>query len=145
MRWSPELSRSATELARREGGTPSMVLLAGFDVLMAHSSGQRDITVGTPVAGRTMTELQPLVGFFANTLALRVGVSVAVRSGPDRDGQQLISESSRIHRSGRFQSSTTVNTSFNVLTTASGIASRVPNSCSGMLLCGTRMVRIPAC
>ncbi|MEH0516595.1 amino acid adenylation domain-containing protein [Streptomyces sp. B21-079] len=75
MRWGPELSRSVTELARREGVTPFMVLLAGFDVLMAHSSGQRDITVGTPVAGRTMTELEPLVGFFANTLALRVDLS----------------------------------------------------------------------
>ncbi|GHG93845.1 non-ribosomal peptide synthetase [Streptomyces lanatus] len=75
MRWSRELSRSLTELARREGVSLFMVLLAGFDVLMARSSGQTDITVGTPIAGRTMTELEPLVGFFANTLALRVDLS----------------------------------------------------------------------
>ncbi|MGW1954896.1 amino acid adenylation domain-containing protein, partial [Streptomyces sp. NPDC001920] len=75
MRWPAELSRSLTLLAQREGVSLFMVLLAGFDVLMARSSGQPDITVGTPIAGRTMTELEPLVGFFANTLALRVDLS----------------------------------------------------------------------
>ncbi|WUQ57217.1 amino acid adenylation domain-containing protein [Streptomyces virginiae] len=75
MAWSPELSRSISELAHREGVSLFMALLAGFDVLMARSSGQRDVTVGTPIANRTMTELERLVGFFANTLALRVDLS----------------------------------------------------------------------
>ena len=42
---------------------------------MARSSGQRDITIGTPIANRTLTELEGIVGFFANTLALRVDLS----------------------------------------------------------------------
>ncbi|MER6071762.1 amino acid adenylation domain-containing protein, partial [Streptomyces sp. NPDC001817] len=70
--WSRELSDAVAELARREGVSLFMALLAGFDVLMARVSGQCDVTVGTPIANRTMTELESIVGFFANTLALRV-------------------------------------------------------------------------
>ena len=73
--WSPRLSRAIGELAKRESVSLFMVLLGGFDVLMARTSGQHDITVGTPVANRTMTELENLVGFFANTLALRVDLA----------------------------------------------------------------------
>ncbi|MGN9809240.1 amino acid adenylation domain-containing protein [Micromonospora sp. BQ11] len=75
VRWSAELSRAVAELARREGVSLFMALLAGFDVVMARLSGQRDVTVGTPIANRTLTELENLVGFFANTLALRVDLS----------------------------------------------------------------------
>ncbi|MDI1463737.1 amino acid adenylation domain-containing protein [Catellatospora sp. KI3] len=75
IRWSRELSEAISALARRENVSLFMVLLAGFDVLMARTSGQRDITVGTPIANRTLTELENLVGFFANTLALRVDLS----------------------------------------------------------------------
>ncbi|MEV4820395.1 amino acid adenylation domain-containing protein, partial [Micromonospora sp. NPDC049274] len=75
VRWSAGLSRSVAELARREGVSLFMALLAGFDVLMARLSGQQDVTVGTPIANRTSTELENLVGFFANTLALRVDLS----------------------------------------------------------------------
>ncbi|MFD4636178.1 amino acid adenylation domain-containing protein [Lentzea sp. NPDC058436] len=73
--WSPELSSAIAALARREGVSLFMVLLAGLDVLLARSSGQHDITVGTPIANRTTTELEGIVGFFANTLALRVDLS----------------------------------------------------------------------
>ncbi|MFK0180555.1 amino acid adenylation domain-containing protein, partial [Streptomyces xanthochromogenes] len=73
--WSPELTRSVKALAARQGVSLFMLLLAGLDVVLARASGQRDITVGTPVANRTATELEPLVGFFANTLALRVDLS----------------------------------------------------------------------
>ncbi|WP_182905608.1 non-ribosomal peptide synthetase [Microbispora sp. H13382] len=73
--WSGGLARAIGELARREGVSLFMALLAGFDVLMARLSGQRDITVGTPIANRTLTELEGIVGFFANTLALRVDLS----------------------------------------------------------------------
>ena len=70
-----ELARSVGDLGRREGASLFMVLLAGFDVLLARTSGQRDITVGTPAANRPLTELEGLVGCFANTLALRVDLS----------------------------------------------------------------------
>jgi amino acid adenylation domain-containing protein/non-ribosomal peptide synthase protein (TIGR01720 family) len=62
------------DLARREGATLFMVLLAAFDVLLHRWSGQRDILVGTPVAGRTRAEIEPLVGFFVNTLVMRAEI-----------------------------------------------------------------------
>lgn len=80
----------------------------------------------------------------ARTALDAVGVPAPLEV-PAGDGHQSVSEKLRIHRSGRFHSSTTVNTSFSVPTTASGTASRATSSFSGMLLCGSRMVRIPAC
>ena len=48
-----------------------MTLLAAFQVLLHRYSGQDDIAVGTPIAGRGRTELEGLIGFFVNTLVLR--------------------------------------------------------------------------
>jgi len=59
------------ELARSEGVTPFMVLLAAYQLLLARLSGQRDIVVGSPIAGRTHAHTEALIGFFVNTLALR--------------------------------------------------------------------------
>jgi amino acid adenylation domain-containing protein len=58
-------------LARGEGATLFMALLAGWQLLLARWSGQDDVVVGTPVAGRTRVETEGLIGFFVNTLALR--------------------------------------------------------------------------
>ncbi len=58
-------------LARAEGATPFMVLLAAFTSLLHRLSGQEDIVVGTPTAGRSRREIEPLIGFFAGTVALR--------------------------------------------------------------------------
>jgi non-ribosomal peptide synthetase component F len=58
-------------LCTREGVTPFMALLAAFQVLLHRYSGQDDICVGTPIAGRDRSELEELIGFFANTLVLR--------------------------------------------------------------------------
>jgi amino acid adenylation domain-containing protein len=62
-------------LARREGATLFMVLLAAFEALLARHSGQDDIVVGAPVAGRSREALEGLVGSFANTLVLRTDLS----------------------------------------------------------------------
>ncbi|MCP5140704.1 MAG: amino acid adenylation domain-containing protein [Chromatiales bacterium] len=59
------------ELARAQGCTLFMVLLAAFDVLLGHHAGSEDVLVGTPLAGRPHTELEGLIGFFLNTLVLR--------------------------------------------------------------------------
>ncbi|MGW5733809.1 MULTISPECIES: amino acid adenylation domain-containing protein [Streptomyces] len=67
-----------TRLAEGESATLFMGLLAGFSAALARWAGQSDVVVGTPVAGRTRTELEPLVGFFVNTLALRVDVGGGV-------------------------------------------------------------------
>ncbi len=58
-------------LGRDAGATAFMALLAGFQALLGRWSGQEDVLVGAPVAGRTLTEIEGLIGFFVNTLALR--------------------------------------------------------------------------
>ena len=71
-RSSPGPSLDAVRaLARQEGATLFMILLAAFQVLLHRYSGQDDIAVGTPVAGRTRAEIEGLIGFFVNTLVLR--------------------------------------------------------------------------
>ncbi|HLM66703.1 MAG TPA: amino acid adenylation domain-containing protein, partial [Longimicrobium sp.] len=62
-------------LGRREGATLYMVLLAAFSVLLSRWSGQDDVVVGSPIAGRTAGETERLVGFFVNTLALQTDLS----------------------------------------------------------------------
>jgi condensation domain-containing protein len=68
---SAELSESLKKLGRSEGATPFMTLLAAFYALLYRYSGQEEIVVGSPVAGRTRAETEGLIGFFVNTLALR--------------------------------------------------------------------------
>lgn len=59
------------ELARGENSTLFMVLLAAFNVLLWRYTGQDDLLVGTPVAGRNRQETEPLIGLFLNNLVLR--------------------------------------------------------------------------
>jgi amino acid adenylation domain-containing protein len=70
-----ELTAALKELSRRAGVTLFMTLLAGLGVLLARSSGQDEVVVGTPVANRTRPELRGVVGCFVNMLALRVVTS----------------------------------------------------------------------
>jgi amino acid adenylation domain-containing protein len=65
-------TRVLDALARAEGATPFMALLAVLGVLLHRCTGSEDILIGTPVAGRNRSELERLMGFFVNTLALRV-------------------------------------------------------------------------
>ncbi|HEY0607043.1 MAG TPA: amino acid adenylation domain-containing protein [Herpetosiphonaceae bacterium] len=58
-----------------------MTLLAAWSVLLYRYSGQDDLIVGTPIAGRTHVELEGLIGFFVNTLALRADLSGRGPSG----------------------------------------------------------------
>ena len=68
----PELSARMAEFNDREKEvTPFMSLLAAFEVLLYRYSGQVDFVVGTPVANRPNIELEGLIGFFVNTLAMR--------------------------------------------------------------------------
>ncbi|MBA3824862.1 MAG: amino acid adenylation domain-containing protein, partial [Ktedonobacterales bacterium] len=70
-----DLSAALRTMAQREGVTLFMLLLAAFQALLLRYSGQDDIVVGTPVAGRTRVELEPLIGLFLNTLTLRTDLS----------------------------------------------------------------------
>jgi amino acid adenylation domain-containing protein len=66
-----ELMDRLRALGRREDVTPFMTLLAALNVLLGRWCGQRDVVVGSPIAGRTYSELEELIGFFVNTLVLR--------------------------------------------------------------------------
>ncbi|PZO61843.1 MAG: non-ribosomal peptide synthetase, partial [Paracoccus denitrificans] len=65
------LTGSLQKLARQEGATLFMMLLAGFSAVLSRWSGQTDVVVGTSIAGRTQRETEGLIGFFVNNLALR--------------------------------------------------------------------------
>ncbi len=67
----PELTEALRRFARQEKATLFMVLLAGLQALLKRYTGQDDIAVGTPIAGRPRAELENVVGLFANTLVLR--------------------------------------------------------------------------
>ena len=67
----PGLAGALRTLARREGATLFMTLLAGFQALLHRITHQDDLLVGTPVAGRNRTEIEGLIGFFVNSLVLR--------------------------------------------------------------------------
>src|SRR3984885_5393579 len=69
------LTAGLKELSQRHGTTLYMTLLAGWAALLARLSGQGDVVVGTPVANRGRSEVEGLIGFFVNTLALRVDLS----------------------------------------------------------------------
>jgi hypothetical protein len=62
------------KLCEAEGVTMFMGLLSVFKILLYRYSGQRDICVGTPIANRTHHEMEGLIGFFVNTIALRTSV-----------------------------------------------------------------------
>jgi amino acid adenylation domain-containing protein len=76
------LLRQLKTLAQQTGSSLFMVLLAVFKVLLARYTGQRDVLVGTPIANRNRAELESLIGFFVNTLALRTRI----------DGRQSFSQ-----------------------------------------------------
>jgi amino acid adenylation domain-containing protein len=65
------LCRGLREVSSKEGATLFMTLLAGFQALLHRYTGQTDFCVGAPIANRTELETEGLIGYFANTLALR--------------------------------------------------------------------------
>jgi amino acid adenylation domain-containing protein len=73
--FEPRLVTALRTLAADSGATLFMVLLAGFQTLLLRHSGQDDLVVGTPVAGRNRAELERLIGPFVNTLALRCSLA----------------------------------------------------------------------
>ncbi|HEX9936859.1 MAG TPA: amino acid adenylation domain-containing protein [Longimicrobium sp.] len=72
-----ELTAGLKALSQRHGTTLFMTVLAGWAVVLSRLSGQGDVVVGTPVANRGRREIEGLIGFFVNTLALRVDLSDA--------------------------------------------------------------------
>lgn len=70
-----DLTQALQTLSQQAGGTLFMTLLAAFKLLLFRQSGQEDVIVGTPVAGRNYEELTGLIGLFLNTLAIRTDLS----------------------------------------------------------------------
>lgn len=83
---APELVTDLRALCQRERVTMFMLLLAVFKVLLRRYTGQEDIIVGCPIAGRTQVETEGLIGCFVNTLALRSRVRGEMKF-PDLLGQ----------------------------------------------------------
>ncbi len=71
------VSRALAEFSRRHRASMFMTLLAAFKLLLYRYSGQTDIVVGSPIAGRNRIEVESLIGFFVNTLVLRSKVEGA--------------------------------------------------------------------
>jgi len=71
---SGNLTEGLRALSKQEGVTRFILLLSAFEGLLSRYSGQEDITVGTPVAGRGNVETEGLIGFFVNTLVIRVSL-----------------------------------------------------------------------
>ena len=89
-----ELRSDLQTLARRLGATPFMVLLTVFGLLLRRYSGQQDIVVGTPVAGRQRPELDDLIGFFVNTLVLRLSLGPSAER--ELDFETLVTRARRV-------------------------------------------------
>ncbi len=73
----PELTRALGALARHEGLSPFMLLLAAWNVLLRRLSGQDEILVGTPIANRDRPEIERSIGFYTNTVVFRTDLSGA--------------------------------------------------------------------
>jgi amino acid adenylation domain-containing protein len=84
IRLSVELSEELRSLGQREGVTLFITLLAAFKILLYRYTGQPDVLVGTPIAGRNRAEVEGLIGFFVNTLVLRTDL------GGNPDFQELL-------------------------------------------------------
>ncbi|MCP4573213.1 MAG: AMP-binding protein, partial [bacterium] len=87
LRLTPELSAGLRALSSEHGCTLFVTLLTGFAILLGRTSGQSDVVVGSPVANRQRTELEGLIGFLLNTLALRLDLA---GDSPDRPFTELL-------------------------------------------------------
>jgi amino acid adenylation domain-containing protein len=83
-----DLAGALRGLGAAEGATPFMVLMAGFALLLSRWSGQEDLIVGSPIAGRDRLELERMVGIFLNMLPLRI--DLAGSSGADLSFRALL-------------------------------------------------------
>lgn len=68
---SSELSARVNAFCDAQGLTPFMVLMGAYQILLSRYANQKDISVGTPIAGRNRTEIEGLIGFFINGLVIR--------------------------------------------------------------------------
>jgi amino acid adenylation domain-containing protein/thioester reductase-like protein len=72
---SPSLTQKLKQLSQKQGVTLFMTLLAAFQTLLYRYTNQKDICIGSPIANRNCHQIEPLIGFFVNTLILRTDLS----------------------------------------------------------------------
>ncbi|MGY3453936.1 amino acid adenylation domain-containing protein [Bradyrhizobium sp. USDA 4353] len=72
-----ELSGAVRQLGRTVGATPFVIVLAAWAIVLSRLAGQHDLVIGTPTANRTQAQVEGLIGFFANMLALRLDLTEA--------------------------------------------------------------------
>lgn len=72
---SPQLTQELNQLSQQEGATLFMTLLAVFKILIYRYTNQEDFAIGSPIANRNRSEIEPLIGCFVNTLVLRTDLS----------------------------------------------------------------------
>ncbi|WP_460042944.1 non-ribosomal peptide synthase/polyketide synthase [Pseudomonas sp. S2_H01] len=73
--WDTAFSHRVRALAKQQGVTPFMAILSAYQVLLHRLSGQNDLRIGVPIAGRSRLEVEGLIGFFVSTQVLRANVS----------------------------------------------------------------------
>jgi amino acid adenylation domain-containing protein/non-ribosomal peptide synthase protein (TIGR01720 family) len=71
---SPDQSLALKSLSQQQGSTLFMTLLAAFKTLLHRYTGSSDIVIGSPIANRNHSQIEGLIGFFANTLVLRTNL-----------------------------------------------------------------------
>lgn len=81
-----ELANKLRQLAQQHNATLYMTLLAAWQLLLSRLSGQSDISIGSPVAGRQLAEFEPILGFFVNTLVMRSHIK------PQQSFEQLLEQ-----------------------------------------------------
>lgn len=109
------LAARVTRLAHAERASPFMVLLAAFAQVLGEVGDQTDVVVGVPVAGRPRPQLEKLIGFFVNTVAIRIDLS---ERGPFRALLRRV-------RNGTLDALTHQELPFEQVVTGSGVR-RVP-------------------
>jgi amino acid adenylation domain-containing protein len=90
IRMPRRLVDAARALCRREGASLFMTLLAAFEIVLHHASGQEELVVGTDLANRNLAETEGLIGFFVNQLVLRTDLS------GDPTGRELLARVRRV-------------------------------------------------
>ncbi|WP_406278246.1 amino acid adenylation domain-containing protein [Embleya sp. NBC_00896] len=70
-----DIAERARQTAAGNGASLFMTLLATFQLLLSKYSGQEDVAVGTPIAGRNRAEIEDMIGFFVNTLVMRTDLA----------------------------------------------------------------------
>ncbi|KAG0352352.1 hypothetical protein BGZ54_002839, partial [Gamsiella multidivaricata] len=75
IRLDAQLTRALNSLSQKHGVTMFMTILAAWSAVLSRLSGQIDVVIGTPTANRNHPQIEQLIGFFINTLALRIDLS----------------------------------------------------------------------